>query len=69
MKYGKYTITAIVKAQAVFALSDDGYINQHIDTLYNDHEVEEYQAEHEDERLLKAPTIEALKSLIDQQEV
>ena len=70
MKYGTYTITEIARARIVFSATDKGRTGERIDILYDDDYPTEYHAEDEDKPVvLKAPTIEELKSLIDQQEV
>jgi hypothetical protein len=70
MKYGTYTITEIARARIVFSVTDKGRTGERIDILYDDDYPTEYHAEDEDKPVvLKAPTIEELKSLIDQQEV
>lgn len=70
MKYKTYTITAVARARIVFSLNDKERINERIDILYDDDYPLEYHAEDEDKPIvLKAPTIQELKTLIDQKEV
>jgi hypothetical protein len=70
MKYKTYTITAVARARIVFSVTDNGRIGERIDILYDDDYPTEYHAEDEDKPVvLKAPTIEDLKTLIDIQEI